>query len=36
MLGNTRLPDDIDKIKLAAMMKVMTALYNLEETIVKT
>ncbi|MES2810628.1 MAG: PSD1 and planctomycete cytochrome C domain-containing protein [Bacteroidota bacterium] len=35
-VGEYPMPDNIDKIKLAAMMKVMAALYNLEETIVKT
>ncbi len=35
-VGEYPMPDRIDKIKLAAMMKVMAALYNLEETIVKT
>jgi hypothetical protein len=34
--GEYPLPDNMDKVKLAAMMKVIAALYNLEETIVKT
>ncbi|MFD2147044.1 DUF1553 domain-containing protein [Mucilaginibacter antarcticus] len=35
-VGEFPMPDNLDKIKLAAMMKVVAALYNLEETIVKT
>jgi hypothetical protein len=35
-VGEYPIPDNIDKVKLAAMMKVVAALYNLEETIVKT
>ncbi|WP_394353110.1 DUF1553 domain-containing protein [Mucilaginibacter humi] len=35
-VGEYPIPDKIDKVKLAALMKVMAALYNLEETIVKT
>jgi hypothetical protein len=35
-VGEYPLPVNADKVKLAVLMKVMAALYNLEETIVKT
>jgi hypothetical protein len=35
-VGEYPMPDNVDKVKLAAMMKVIAMLYNLEETIVKT
>jgi hypothetical protein len=35
-VGEYPIPENIDKVKLAALMKIMAALYNLEETIVKT
>ncbi|MGF7080196.1 PSD1 and planctomycete cytochrome C domain-containing protein [Mucilaginibacter sp. UYCu711] len=35
-VGEYPIPENIDKVRLAVLMKVMAALYNLEETIVKT
>jgi hypothetical protein len=35
-VGEYPIPDNIDRVTLAVLMKVMAALYNLEETIVKT
>jgi hypothetical protein len=35
-VGEYPMPANADKVKLAVLMKVMAALYNLEETIVKT
>ncbi len=35
-VGEYPLPEDIDKITLAAMMRVVNMIYNLEETITKT
>jgi hypothetical protein len=35
-VGEYPMPDNINKVKLAALMKVIDTLYNLEETIVKT
>ena len=35
-VGETPLPEKINKIQVAAMMQVISALYNLEETITKT
>jgi hypothetical protein len=34
--GEFPVPDDLDKVKLAAMMKTVDAIYNLEEAITKT
>ena len=35
-VGEYPIPDDMDKISLAAMMKVVDTIYNMEEAIVKT
>jgi hypothetical protein len=35
-IGEYPMPENLDKIKLAAMMKVVATIYNLEETIVRT
>ncbi|GAA4084651.1 PSD1 and planctomycete cytochrome C domain-containing protein [Mucilaginibacter panaciglaebae] len=35
-VGEYPMPDNLDKVRLATMMKVIAAVYNLEETIVKT
>ena len=35
-VGEYPIPEKVDKTKLAAMMRVISTIYNLEETITKT
>jgi hypothetical protein len=35
-VGEFPLPEDVDKITLAAMMQAINMIYNLEETVTKT